>query len=87
MRLIVGWIALALLAGLNLAMSQLHTGLAPPLIIAASMAAIVALVFMRLNEGLGLDRIFALAGVFWLTIMFALAGADYFTRIVYPVAQ
>ena len=90
MRLVIGWIVLVLLSALNLGLSQMSMGpgsLAVPLIIAATMAAIVSMLFMRLNTGIAISRIFAVSGLFWLAIMFTLAGADYFTRIVYPVVQ
>ncbi len=90
MRLVVGWVVLVVLAALNLGLSQIGLGpwsLAGPLMIGAVMASIVALLFMRLNSGIAISRIFAVSGLFWLAIMFALSGADYFTRIVYPVMQ
>lgn len=83
----MAWIALVLLAGLNLGLSQIDLGpmsLAVPLVIGATMATIVTLLFMKLNRGITIDRIFAVSGLFWLAILFTLAGADYFTRIVYP---
>ena len=90
MRLLAGWIALLVLAAVNLGLSTLslgHWSLALPLIVAAIMAAIVTLLFMKLDRALAISRVFAVAGLFWLAIMFTLAGTDYFTRIVYPVVQ
>lgn len=44
------------------------------------MAVVVALTFMRLNSSKGLIPIFALAGVFWMLVMFGLGGLDSFTH-------
>ena len=41
---------------------------------------LVGLYFMRLNRSSALVRLTAIAGVFWLSFLFIMAGADYLTR-------
>ena len=43
-------------------------------------AVLIGLVFMRLNKASPLLRLAALAGSFWLLLLFCLAFADYLTR-------
>ena len=50
------------------------------LVIAATKAALVAALFMRLAEPNPLNRLAAVAGPIWVFVMFVLIGADYFTR-------
>jgi caa(3)-type oxidase subunit IV len=50
------------------------------LVIAATKAALVGTVFMRLSEKNVLNRLAACAGPIWIFIMFVLMGSDYFTR-------
>lgn len=42
--------------------------------------ALILLVFMHLRHGSGLVRVAALAGFFWLGILFVLAFSDFLTR-------
>lgn len=48
--------------------------------LSAIKALLVATIFMRLAREPGVVRLFAAAGLFWLTILFTLALADYQTR-------
>lgn len=48
--------------------------------IAGTMIALLVLFFMDFRKYTALLRLAAFAGVFWLLFMFALTGADYFTR-------
>ena len=88
MKLILAWLTVSALALGNLALAFHSLGPATfpaALVIAATMAAIVAASFMKLGEGLALNRVFAIGALFWLVIMFGLAGADYATRMVIDV--
>jgi cytochrome c oxidase subunit 4 len=50
------------------------------LLIAFAKTALIFLFFMQLRWRRGLVRVFAVAGFFWLAIIFVLTAADYFTR-------
>jgi cytochrome c oxidase subunit 4 len=50
------------------------------LLIAAVIAALVAMFFMRLRTAALLIRVVAVASLLWLTFMFTLTLADYLTR-------
>lgn len=50
------------------------------LAIATGKATLIFIYFMRLREGSGLVRLFALAGFFWLAILMGLTVADFLTR-------
>jgi cytochrome c oxidase subunit 4 len=54
------------------------------LFIAFAKATIVAVIFMELDKGKALVRIFALAGLLWLAIMFWFVLNDYATRSEFP---
>ena len=81
----LGLVYLALLALLGLTATAT---LLPPgpwstpiaLGVATAKGALIFIYFMRLRERLGLIRLFALAGFFWLAILLALTFADFFTR-------
>ena len=47
------------------------------IVIAALKAFLVALVYMRLFKGLAISRLAALAGLLWLSTLFALTFTDY----------
>jgi cytochrome c oxidase subunit 4 len=53
------------------------------MIIAAIKVSLVLIFFMKLRSSSPLVRLAAGAGIFWLMFMFALTGADYFTRQVH----
>lgn len=48
--------------------------------ISLAKGALILLFFMHLRHGTGLIRIAALAGIFWLGILFVLAMSDFLTR-------
>ena len=87
---LLGWAGLILLLGAQCAAGLLPLGgLGMPIALGLviGMVLLIALLFMDLWSSPVLARIFALAGLFWLLILFALAGTDYLTRIVYPVSS
>ena len=82
-RLVVVWLSLLLLLAANIGVAYLRLGVFAPVVhigVAVTMAAIVLLIFMELDRGLPLFWVFAGAGFFWLAILFALTGIDYWTR-------
>lgn len=77
------WAALMLLLAATTASAFVPLGsfnLPLSLAIALSKALIVLLFFMELRGSRALVRSFAAAGFFWLLIMIALTGADYWHR-------
>jgi cytochrome c oxidase subunit 4 len=81
--LVVAWLALLALLGVNLTLAYLPLGAGSPAIalgVAAVQIAIVAVALMKLGRTAPLTRIFAAAGLFWLLILFGLSGVDYATR-------
>jgi cytochrome c oxidase subunit 4 len=50
------------------------------MLIASTKAVLIAAVFMDLRRSVPLTRLASTAGLFWLTILFALTAADYWTR-------
>ena len=83
MTLILIWLALVLLLGLEVLVAVLHAGwvafgLAP------IMVALVAGGFMHVMKASSTAHIFAAAGIFWLLILLSLGGIDFFARNDYP---
>lgn len=77
------YLALMLLLGLTWGAAYLDLGaLNTPLAlgIAALKALLIAVFFMHLKSGKGLNRIFAIGALLWLVILFAFILSDYFTR-------
>jgi cytochrome c oxidase subunit 4 len=84
---VIAWLALLLLSGLSLGSAYLGLGAAAPaaeFAIAATQAAIVFVLFMRLKGPRSLKWIFAGAGFFWLMFLFGLGFIDYATRLGRP---
>lgn len=54
--------------------------LAVTLLIAATKALLIALVFMHVRQSTPLVKLVAIASLLWLAIMFALSLSDYWTR-------
>jgi cytochrome c oxidase subunit 4 len=50
------------------------------MLISLAKGALILLFFMHLRHGSGLIRVAAMAGVFWLGILFVLALSDFLTR-------
>jgi caa(3)-type oxidase subunit IV len=83
------WLALLIVAAMEFGASFLPipAGTRPILMLpAAIMAVVVALGYMRLLTAPEIARAFAVAGIFWLTVLLGLAMTDPLTRTVYAVA-
>jgi cytochrome c oxidase subunit IV len=85
---LIGWAVLLLLLGLSVLSAYEPIGLLHPVVnfgIAATQAAIVYILFMRLRGRPTLKWVFAGAGFLWLTFLFGLSAVDYFTRKGFPL--
>jgi cytochrome c oxidase subunit IV len=77
------WVALMVLFAINLASAYIPLGtanLAVNLFIAAVMAATLFIFLMDLKNAKALIRVVAVAGLFWMTMMFSLTFSDYLSR-------
>lgn len=77
------WAGLLMLFAVSLGSAYIPLGignLVLNLVIAAVMAAVLAVFLMDLRNSQTLIRIVAIAGLFWMTLMFSLTFSDYFTR-------
>lgn len=84
---LIAWLALILLLGISIGIAFLHLGRAAPIAqfaIAATQAALIFILFMRLRGRPSLKWIFAGAGFFWLLLLYGLSTADYATRAGFP---
>jgi cytochrome c oxidase subunit 4 len=84
---VVAWLVLLLLVGLSLLSAYLHLGVYAPVVEfgnAATQAAIVFILFMRLKGPPSLKWLFAGAGFFWLLFLYGLSMTDYATRRGWP---
>ena len=84
---VIAWLVLVLLTGISLWTAFLGLGMYAPAIefgIAATQAAIIFILFMRLKGPPSLKWIFAGAGFFWLLFLYGLSMADYATRRGWP---
>jgi cytochrome c oxidase subunit IV len=82
------WMALLLAAAVEFGVSFLAvpSGVRPILILpSVGMAVVVALGFMRLLGAPDIAKSFAIAGIFWLTVLLGLVMTDPLTRAVYAV--
>ncbi len=82
------WLALLVAAALEFGVSFLAIprGVRPILILpSVGMAMLVALGFMRLLSAPDIAKGFAIAGIFWLTVLLGLAMTDPMTRAVYAI--
>ena len=82
------WLGLLLAASLEFGLSFLAIppGVRPILLLpSVGMAVLVALGFMRLLSAPDIAKGFAIAGIFWLTVLLGLAMTDPMTRAVYAV--
>ncbi|MBV9248001.1 MAG: hypothetical protein JO227_01975 [Acetobacteraceae bacterium] len=87
-RHLICWVALLVVGALEFGCSFIPfaRGWRPMLtLFPIVMAALVALMFMRVSAGPGIVRGFAIAGLFWLTILLGLGMMDPMTRATYPV--
>lgn len=86
-HLLVCWLALLTLAAIELGTSFVPFGRAyRPLLLlpALMMVALVALMFMGIKAAPAIARGFAVAALFWLTILLGLGMMDPLTRAVFP---
>jgi cytochrome c oxidase subunit IV len=84
---VIGWLVLLLLLGVSILSAYLDIGVFHPIVncgIAATQAAIVFILFMRLRGRPSLKWVFAGAGFFWLMFLFGLSTVDYATRTGFP---
>ncbi len=82
------WLGLLAAAFVEFAVSFLAipTAIRPILILpSVAMAVLVALGFMRLLTAPDIAKGFAIAGIFWLTVLLGLVMTDPLTRAVYAV--
>ena len=83
----IAWLVLVLLTGASLCTAFLGLGMYAPVIqfgIAATQAAIVFVLFMRLKGPPSLKWLFAGVGFFWLLFLYGLSATDYATRRGWP---
>lgn len=83
----VAWLVMLGLAAISIWTAFLGLGLYAPLIqfgIAATQAAILFILFMRLKGPPSLKWMFAGTGFFWLLFLFGLSMTDYATRTQWP---
>jgi cytochrome c oxidase subunit 4 len=86
-HLLICWLALLTVAAIEFgcAFSPLARLYRPLLLLPAlCMVALVAFMFMGVRNGPAIVRIFAIAGVVWLTILLGLGMMDPLTRAIYP---
>jgi cytochrome c oxidase subunit IV len=84
---VAAWLVLILLTGISVLSAFLGIGVYAPIIqygIAATQAAIIFILFMRLKGPPSLKWIFAFAGFFWLMILYGLSMTDYASRRGWP---
>lgn len=87
MKYYLTWVALMLLLAATTASAFVPLGgfnAALNLAIAALKALLVAVVFMHLHRAAPLTRVFALAGLFMLALLFGISSADYAARPAAP---
>ncbi len=84
---VIGWAAKMLLLGLSVLSAYEDLGIFHPVVnfgIAATQAAILFIMFMRLRGRPSLKWVFAGAGFFWLLFLYGLSTVDYATRSGFP---
>lgn len=89
-QLLLCWVGLVLLAAIEFGCAWIpfNPSHRPVLLLPAlAMVALVAIMFMRVRSGVAIVRVFALAALFWLTIMLGLGMMDPLTRAIYPIAS
>ena len=87
-HLILGWLGLLVLGTIEFGCSYIPFSPSfRPLLLVPSlcMVAVVGIVFMNVRTGPATIRIFAIAGLFWLTILLGLGMMDPLTRAVYQI--
>jgi cytochrome c oxidase subunit IV len=87
-RLLLAWALLMVLLAIEFGGSFMPLGRsARPLVLvpAVLMVAAVGILFMQIGRGIAIVRLFAVAGLLWLTILLGLGSLDPLTRTDYPV--
>ena len=87
-RLLRAWALLMVLLAIEFGGSFMPLGRsARPLVLvpAVLMVAAVGILFMQIGRGIAIVRLFAVAGLLWLTILLGLGSLDPLTRTDYPV--
>jgi len=87
-RLLLAWVLLMVLLAIEFGASFLPLDRsARPLVLipAVLMVGVVGTIFMEVERGPAIVRLFAIAGLLWLTILLGLGSLDPMTRIVYHV--
>ena len=82
-RVLLAWLLLTALLALQVLAALAHAGWAAG-VLAPLMVMVVAFLFMDVGRASQLSRIFALAGLFWLTILIGLTSVDFLARHDYP---
>ncbi len=84
---VIAWLVLIGLTGISIWAAFLGLGVYTPVIqygIAATQAAIVFVLFMRLKGPPSLKWVFAGSGFLWLMFLYGLSATDYATRRGWP---
>jgi cytochrome c oxidase subunit IV len=84
---VAAWVVLILLTGISVLTAFLGMGVYAPAVeygIAATQAAMVFILFMRLKGPPSLKWVFAGSGFFWLMILYGLSMTDYASRRGWP---
>jgi cytochrome c oxidase subunit IV len=84
---VAAWAVLILLTGISVLTAFLGMGVYAPAVeygIAATQAAMVFILFMRLKGPPSLKWVFAGSGFFWLMILYGLSMTDYASRRGWP---
>jgi cytochrome c oxidase subunit IV len=84
---IIAWLVLLLLAGISVLTAFFGLGVYAVVIqfgIAATQAAILFVLFMRLKGPPSLKWVFAGSGFFWLLFLYGLSMTDYASRRAWP---
>ena len=84
---VIAWLVLILLLGVSTLSAYLDLGFWHPIVnfgIAATQAAIIFIIFMRLRGRPSIKWLVAGAGFFWLLFLYGLSMVDYATRTGFP---
>ncbi|MBV6430545.1 MAG: hypothetical protein IANPNBLG_00659 [Bryobacteraceae bacterium] len=84
------WAVLIALTFTTVAVSKLELGeynFIAAMTIAVAKATLVVMFFMHLKQSSSMVRLFVVAGLFWLAIMFVFVLSDYLSRGWQPIGQ
>jgi hypothetical protein len=88
-HILFAWLAILAIGAAEfiIALVPFSPGFRPLLLFPAlCMVGIVGATAMQVAKGPGIVRVFAVAGLIWLTVMLTLATSDALTRVVHPVS-